>query len=49
MLALASLQGNLTRSSSDANMRTVAANIAEQTIEDLRAFQEIETTAGKKA
>jgi type IV pilus modification protein PilV len=49
MMALASLQGNLTRSSSDSNMRTVAANIAEETIEGLRAFEVIETEAGKKA
>ena len=49
MLALASLQGNLTRSSSDSNMRTVAANIAEETIEGMRAFEVINTTAGKKA
>ncbi len=49
MLALASLQGNLTRSSADSNMRTVAANIAEETIEGMRAFEVINTTAGKKA
>ena len=49
MLTLASLQGNLTRSSSDANMRTVAANIAEETIEGLRAFEVIASEPGKKA
>jgi prepilin-type N-terminal cleavage/methylation domain-containing protein len=38
MLALASLQGNLTRSAADANMRTVAANIAEELIENRRGF-----------
>jgi prepilin-type N-terminal cleavage/methylation domain-containing protein len=42
MLALASLQGSLTRSSADANLRTTAANIAERTIEDLRAFGRID-------
>lgn len=49
MLALTHLQGNLTRSSSDANMRTVAASVAEELIEEKRAFEVIETTAGKKA
>ncbi len=43
MLALASLQGSLTRSSSDANLRTTAANIAERTIEDLRTFRNIDS------
>ena len=38
MLALAKLQGNLTRSSANANVRTVATNIAEETIEGLRGF-----------
>jgi prepilin-type N-terminal cleavage/methylation domain-containing protein len=42
MLALASMQGSLTRSSADANLRTVAANIAERTIEDLRGFGRID-------
>ena len=49
MLALAHLQGNLSRSSGDANTRTVAANIAEETMEDKRAFEVVDTTAGKKA
>ena len=35
MLALAHLQGNLSRSSGDANARTVAANIAEEYVEAL--------------
>ena len=35
MLALMQLQGNLTRSSADANTRTVAANIAEEIVGDL--------------
>jgi prepilin-type N-terminal cleavage/methylation domain-containing protein len=43
MLALGALQGSLTRSASDANLRTVAANIAERTIEDLRTFRLIDT------
>jgi len=43
MLALASLQGSLTRSSADANLRTTAANIGERTLEDLRAFGRIDT------
>lgn len=42
MLALASFQGSLTRSSSDANLRMVAANIAERTVEELRAFGRID-------
>lgn len=49
MLALASLQGNLTRSSSDSNMRTVSANIAEEAIESMRTFEVIESEAGKVA
>jgi type IV pilus modification protein PilV len=46
MLALASLQGNLTRSSADANTRTVGSNIAEELIEGLRTVEEIEIPAG---
>jgi prepilin-type N-terminal cleavage/methylation domain-containing protein len=42
MLALASLQGSLTRAATDANLRTIAANIAERTIEDLRGFGRID-------
>lgn len=38
MLALASLQGQLTRSQADASVRSVATNIAEEEIELLRAF-----------
>jgi len=41
MLALAHLQTNLTRSSTDANTRTVATNIGEEILENLRAFQRI--------
>lgn len=43
MMALAQLQGNLTRSSANANVRTVATNIAEETIEDLRGFAYLDT------
>lgn len=49
MLALVHLQGNVTKSSADANMRTVASNIAEEIIEDARNFQKITTTSGFKA
>jgi hypothetical protein len=45
MLALASLQGNLTRSSADANARTVGANIAEELIEQLRVFRRLDKPA----
>lgn len=45
MLALASLQGNLTRSTADANARTVGTNIAEEIIERLRTFEELRATA----
>jgi len=38
MLALASLQGQLTRSQADASVRSVATNIAEEHIESLRGF-----------
>ena len=38
MLALASLQGQLTRSQADATVRSVATNIAEEQIELLRGF-----------
>jgi prepilin-type N-terminal cleavage/methylation domain-containing protein len=43
MLALASLQGSLSRSSADSNLRAIAADIAERTIEDFRAFSLIDT------
>jgi len=42
MLALASLQGQLTRSQADATVRSVATNIAEEQIELLRGFGLIE-------
>ena len=44
MLALASLQGNLTRSASDANTRMVATNLAEGLIERRRGFARITDT-----
>ena len=49
MIALVNFQANLARSSSDANTRTVAASIAEESIEDMRSFEVIESEAGKKA
>jgi len=39
MLALMQLQGNLTRSSADANTRTIATNIAEELVEVLRGYE----------
>jgi len=41
MLALVQLQGNLTRSSADANTRTVATNIAEEIVERIRGDQQV--------
>ncbi len=41
MLALTALQGNLTRSSTDANARTAATSIAEELIEDMRTFEQL--------
>jgi len=41
MLALVQLQGNLTRSSADANTRTVATNIAEEIVERIRGYQNV--------
>ena len=46
MLAIMQLQGNLTRSSADANTRTVATNIAEEIIEDIRGFKKVKADAG---
>lgn len=45
MLALVQLQTGLARSSSDANTRTVAANIAEEVVERARGFTQIEADA----
>jgi len=41
MLALAHLQSNLTRSSTDSNTRTVAVNLAEEVIERARAWKQL--------
>lgn len=46
MLALMQLQGNLARSSADANTRTVATNIAEELIETIRGYQEVTADPG---
>lgn len=43
MLALASLQSNLTRSSVDTNSKTVALNIAEGILEEIRTFERLDT------
>ena len=43
MLALASLQGALTRSTAEAKVRTTAVNIAERVIEGQRGFAELVT------
>ena len=45
MMALAQLQGNLSRAAAEANARTVAVNIAEETIERLRTFGQITATS----
>jgi len=49
MMALAQLQGSLARNSSDANVRTVATNIAEEMIEQARSFSQISSQVGKHA
>ena len=49
MMALAQLQTSLARNSGDANARTVAVNIAEETIEAARTFSQITSEAGKSA
>ena len=41
MMALAQMQGNLTKSSADSNARTVALNISEETVERLRTFSQV--------
>lgn len=46
MLALASFQGALTRSTAEAKVRTEAINIAEEIIEAQRGFSKVLTTAG---
>ena len=49
MMALVSLQGNLARNSGDSNARTVAANIAEEVIESVRTFSQINIDASGTA
>jgi Tfp pilus assembly protein PilV len=44
MLALASLQGNLTRSTAEGNARTVGTNFAEEIIERMRVFSSLRST-----
>ena len=46
MLALASMQGALTRTTAEAKVRTEAINIAEETIEAQRGFVQMVTTSG---
>lgn len=41
ILALAQLQGNLSKSSAESNARTVAINIAEEEVESVRAFSQL--------
>lgn len=45
MLALASMQGNLTRSSTDAKVRTVGSNLAEEIIEGMRTYDRLRADA----
>lgn len=49
MLALASLQGALTRSTAEAKVRTEAINLAEETIEDFRGFTQLDAATGVNA
>ena len=49
MLALAQLQGNLSKASADSNARTVAINVAEETIEAARSFSQITAGVGANA
>ncbi|MEE4293211.1 MAG: type IV pilus modification protein PilV [Xanthomonadales bacterium] len=49
MMALAQLQGNLARSSGDANARTVAANVAQEMIESVRRFSVVESDGSAHA
>lgn len=49
LLALASLQGSLTRSMADSRMRSEAANLAERRLESLRGFTSIPSVAGQFA
>ncbi len=49
MMALMQLQGNLTKSSADSNARSVAVNIAEETIENARTFAQVTGGVGLNA
>jgi len=49
IMALAQLQGNLSKSSADANARSVATNVAEETIERARTFSQITAGVGVTA
>ena len=44
MMALAQLQGQLAKSSGESNARTVATNLAEETIESLRTFRQLQAS-----
>jgi prepilin-type N-terminal cleavage/methylation domain-containing protein len=41
MMALVQLQGNLSKSSADSNARSVATNLAEETMEAARSFSQV--------
>ncbi|MEJ8567619.1 type IV pilus modification PilV family protein [Elongatibacter sediminis] len=49
IMALAQLQGNLSKGSADSNARTVAINIAEETIEAARTFVQVTGGPGANA
>ena len=49
MLALASMQGALTRSTAEAKVRTEAVNLAEAFIEGQRGFVQLTSTVGEAA
>lgn len=46
MMALAQLQGHLSKASADATQRTIATNLAEEEIERLRSFRQIPKATG---
>ncbi len=49
MLALAALQGALTRSMADSKLRTTAVNLADRVIESQRGFSQLQTGGGVHA
>lgn len=49
MMALMQMQGNLSKSSADANARSVAVNVAEETIESARTFVQVTGGSGVQA